>query len=158
MKKLLLPALFTIILFSGCLNDNSSNDPCSDFDQPSQRDFLEENAQKEDITVTDSGLQYRIIEEGSGARPNAQSDVIVNYVGSLTDGTIFDSGSSVRFPVGGVIPGFGEGVRLMNVGSTYELFLPAPLAYGDFPPPNSDICPGQVLIFEVELLDVRQGQ
>lgn len=147
-----------MILLSGCLNDNSSNDPCSDFDQQSQIDFLEVNAMDDDISVTDSGLQYRVLEQGSGASPNPQSDVIVNYVGSFTDGTIFDSGTSVRFPVSGVIEGFAEGIKLMNVGSTYELFLPSTLAYGDFPPPNSDICPGQVLIFEVELIDVRQGQ
>lgn len=158
MKKLLLPVLSVLFLISGCLNDNSSNGPCDDFDQLAQRDFLEENAQKEDITVTDSGLQYRVIEEGSGASPNADSDVIVNYVGSLIDGTIFDSQTSIRFSLRGVISGFREGLQLMNVGSTYEFFLPGTLAYGNNPPPNSDLCPGQVLIFEVDLIDIRQGQ
>ncbi len=154
MLKKLLPVLLLLFVWSGCLS-NSNNDPCDGFDTVEQRDFLEENKETEDINVTDSGLQYRVIEQGDGSSPRSNSVVIVRYIGTLTDGTVFDSASSARFNVNQVIPGFSEAIRMMNVGSTYEVFIPPSIGYGDFPPPNSDICPGQVLIFEIELLDIR---
>jgi len=153
LKKLLLVVL-TLFILSGCLRD-SNNEPCAGFDTIAQRDFLEENKLNDDIIVTDSGLQYRVIEEGDGSRPRPNSDVIVRYVGTLTDGTTFDSSSSARFPLNNVIFGFREAIQLMNVGSIHEVFIPPSLGYGDRPPANSEICPGQVLIFEIELLDIR---
>lgn len=123
-------------------------------------EFLEENAQKEDVMVTESGLQYRIIEEGTGAQPTAEDEVEVHYRGTLISGEEFDSshsrGETATFPLNRVIPGWTEGVQLMKVGATYEFFVPAELGYGNNPPPGSPIEPGSVLIFEVELIDVKE--
>jgi FKBP-type peptidyl-prolyl cis-trans isomerase len=124
------------------------------------REFLEENAQKEDVMVTDSGLQYRVIEEGSGVSPTAEDEVEVHYRGTLLSGEEFDSSYSrnetTTFPLNRVIPGWTEGLQLMSEGATYEFFIPADLAYGNNPPPGSIIEPGSVLIFEVELIDVKE--
>tara|TARA_R100001143_G_C3361139_1_gene136026 strand:+ start:22432 stop:23145 length:714 start_codon:yes stop_codon:yes gene_type:complete len=121
--------------------------------------FLEENALNSDVTETESGLQYRVLEEGSGARPSATDEVEVHYEGSLLSEEVFDSsyerGEPIVFPLNQVIPGWTEGVQLMNVGSKYQFFIPAELAYGNNPPPGSIIPPGAVLIFEVELLDIK---
>ena len=121
--------------------------------------FLEENAAKENIQVTDSGLQYRVIEEGSGDRPTEESEVEVHYRGKLLDGREFDSsyerGEPATFPLNRVIPGWTEGLQLMREGATYEFFIPAELAYGSNPPRGSIIEPGAVLVFEVELIDVK---
>ncbi|MEX0662529.1 MAG: FKBP-type peptidyl-prolyl cis-trans isomerase [Balneolaceae bacterium] len=123
-------------------------------------EFLEENAQNDDVEVTESGLQYRVIEEGSGDSPSETSEVEVHYRGTLVNGEEFDSsyerGETVTFPLNGVIPGWTEGVQLMTEGSTYEFFIPGELGYGNNPPPGSIIKPGSVLIFEVELIDVKE--
>lgn len=123
------------------------------------QEFLEENAQKEDVHVTESGLQYRVIEEGDGERPAAEDEVEVHYTGKLLSGEVFDSsrerGQTATFPLNRVIPGWTEGVQLMTEGSTYEFFIPGELAYGSTPPPGSIIPPGAVLIFEVELIDIK---
>jgi len=124
------------------------------------REFLEENAQKDDVMVTESGLQYRVIEEGSGVSPTAEDEVEVHYRGTLLSGEEFDSSYSrdetATFPLNRVIPGWTEGLQLMSEGATYEFFIPADLAYGNNPPPGSIIEPGSVLIFEVELIDVKE--
>lgn len=120
--------------------------------------FLEENAAEEDVMVLESGLQYRIIEEGTGESPEANSTVEVEYTGKFVFGTVFDtstnSGASASFDVDGVIPGLSEGLQLMNQGARYEFFVPASLGYDNEPPPNSIIYPGATLVFEVELLDI----
>ena len=122
--------------------------------------FLEENAQKEGVMVTDSGLQYRVIEEGSGESPTAEDRVEVHYRGTLLSGEEFDSSYSrnetTTFPLNRVIPGWTEGLQLMSEGATYEFYIPSELAYGNNPPPGSSIEPGSVLIFEVELIDVKE--
>lgn len=122
-------------------------------------EFLEENAQNEDVMVTESGLQYRVVEEGSGAQPTAGDEVEVHYRGTLITGEEFDSsyerGQTATFPLNQVIPGWTEGLQLMSEGATYEFFVPAELGYGNNPPPGSPIQPGSVLIFEVELIDVK---
>jgi FKBP-type peptidyl-prolyl cis-trans isomerase len=121
--------------------------------------FLEENIMNSDVFETDSGLQYRVLEEGTGARPSATDEVQVHYEGSLLSDEVFDSsyerGEPIVFPLNRVIPGWTEGLQLMTVGSKYQFFIPAELAYGNNPPPGSIIPPGAVLIFEVELLDIR---
>jgi FKBP-type peptidyl-prolyl cis-trans isomerase len=121
--------------------------------------FLEENAQREGITVTESGLQYRVIEEGTGDSPTAEDTVEVHYRGTLISGEEFDSSHSrnqtATFPLNGVISGWTEGLQYMREGATYEFFIPAELGYGDNPPPGSIINAGSVLIFEVELIDVK---
>ena len=120
--------------------------------------FLEENAQREEVTETESGLQYRIIEEGSGESPGPSSNVSVEYTGTFIYGDTFDTSRNTdgpaSFNVGGVIEGFAEGVQLMQEGARYELFLPGELAYGDQPPQQSPIYPGATLIFDVELISV----
>jgi len=119
--------------------------------------FLEENAKKTGITVTDSGLQYQVIKEGSGPKPKATDTVEVHYIGTLIDGTEFDSshkrGQPAKFPLNRVIPAWTEGLQLMTVGSKYKFFAPANLAYGDKGP--GIIGPNAVLIFEVELLGIE---
>lgn len=121
--------------------------------------FLEENIMNSDVFETDSGLQYRVLEEGTGARPSATDEVEVHYEGSLLSDEVFDSsyerGDPIVFPLNRVIPGWTEGLQLMTVGSKYQFFIPAELAYGNNPPPGSIIPPGAVLIFEVELLDIK---
>ena len=120
--------------------------------------FLEENKAREGVTVTDSGLQYEVITEGDGPKPTADDTVSVHYVGTLMDGTEFDSsiarGEPASFPLKGVIPGWTEGLQLMNVGSKYRFVIPSDLAYGDRGAGQA-IRPGETLIFEVELLEIK---
>lgn len=121
--------------------------------------FLDENAQKEGVTVTDSGLQFEVIEQGDGEKPEATDTVKVDYVGTLIDGTEFDSsikrGEPVTFPVDQVIPGWTEALQLMEVGSKYRVAIPANLAYGEAGAPPV-IEPNSVLIFEINLLGIEE--
>lgn len=121
--------------------------------------FLEENKQKEGVVETESGLQYKVIEEGDGDSPTAQNVVSVHYEGTLIDGTVFDSSyernQPAEFPLNRVIPGWTEGVQLMKEGATYEFYIPANLAYGERAPQGSPIGPNETLIFKVELLEVK---
>jgi len=118
--------------------------------------YLEANKTKKGVKVTASGLQYRVITEGDGAKPAPSDRVKVHYRGTLVDGTEFDSsykrGESAEFAVSQVIKGWGEAVQLMKVGSKYEFYIPENLAYGKNGPPS--IGPSQALIFEIELLDI----
>ena len=119
--------------------------------------YLAENAKKEGITVTASGLQYRVLNEGAGNPPEATDTVKVHYEGRLISGDVFDSsiarGEPVSFPLNGVIPGWSEGVKLMQVGSKFEFTIPAILAYG--PAGTGPIPPNSVLVFDVELLEIN---
>jgi FKBP-type peptidyl-prolyl cis-trans isomerase FkpA len=120
--------------------------------------FLKENAQKEGVKVTESGLQYMVLKEGTGPSPGPTDTVEVHYVGTLIDGTEFDSsikrGESIKFPLNGVIPAWTEGLQLMKVGSKYRIFSPSNLAYGERGQ-GGQIGPNAVLIFEVELLGIE---
>jgi FKBP-type peptidyl-prolyl cis-trans isomerase FklB len=120
--------------------------------------FLAENKTKDGVKTTASGLQYKVLKEGNGAQPKNTDQVVVNYRGTLVDGTEFDSsfkrGEPATFPVAAVIPGWTEGLQLMKVGSKYQFFIPPNLGYGDHPP-GPPIQPGSALIFEVELLDAK---
>lgn len=120
--------------------------------------FLAENKAKDGVMVTDSGLQYEVITEGDGAKPTADDTVSVHYVGTLMDGTEFDSsiarGEPASFPLKGVIPGWTEGLQLMNVGSKYRFVIPSDLAYGERGAGQA-IGPGETLVFEVELLEIK---
>lgn len=122
------------------------------------QEFLKQNLEKEGIEETESGLQYKVIEEGDGESPTAESVVRVHYEGRLIDGEVFDSsydrGEPVEFPLSGVIRGWTEGVQLMKEGATYEFYIPGNLAYGQRPPQGSPIGPNETLIFKVELLEV----
>lgn len=119
--------------------------------------FLKENKGKEGVMETESGLQYKVIKAGTGDKPAPTATVKVHYKGTLLDGTEFDSSykrnEPAVFQVNQVIPGWQEALALMPVGSTYELYIPAKLAYGDRGAPPV-IEPGSMLIFEVELLDI----
>ena len=124
--------------------------------------FLEENAGKEGVQTTDSGLQYLVLEQGSGPRPSAGDTVRVHYRGTLLDGETFDDsyarGEPVEFALSQVVPGWQEGLQLMPVGSKYRLWIPAQLGYGEGGTPGGPIGPNATLVFEVELLDiVRPG-
>ena len=122
--------------------------------------FLAENAEREGVTVTDSGLQYEVMSEGDGASPTAEDTVTVHYKGTLLDGTEFDSsysrGEPATFPLSRVIPGWTEGVQLMKVGSKFKFFIPSELAYGERS--TGKITPNSTLVFEVELLDVASAE
>ena len=122
--------------------------------------FLETNGAREGVVTTDSGLQYEIITEGTGALPAASDTVEVHYHGTLLDGTVFDSsvdrGETISFPVQGVIPGWVEGLQLMPVGSKWRLFIHPSLAYGERGS-GPTIGPNSALIFEVELISI-EGQ
>lgn len=178
MKKLILP-LTLLFLASGCFD---SNDP--GFDNTADLEFLEENAGKEGVIVTDSGLQYRNLsdnneeengenEENGGEEENGEEDngeeeeprqpgptdsVTVHYQGELVDGTVFDSsidrGEPETFALNRVIAGFSEGIQLMKVGQTFELVIPSNLAYGNNPP-GPPLYPGATIIFEVQLLEIE---
>lgn len=124
------------------------------------KDFLAENAKKEGVVTTASGLQYQVLTEGKGDMPKADDTVTVNYHGTLTDNTVFDSsvdrGEPATFRVNQVIPGWTEALQLMKVGEKVRLYIPSELAYGDRSP--SPKIPGNsVLIFEVELLSIAKG-
>lgn len=120
--------------------------------------FLAENGKKPGVKTTASGLQYKVVKEGKGAKPKATDTVTVNYRGTLIDGTEFDSsykrGQPATFPVNQVIPGWQEAIPMMTKGSKWQIFIPSNLAYG----PNgtgSVIGPNATLIFDVELLDIN---
>ncbi len=119
--------------------------------------FLADNAKREGVTTTASGLQYEVIKAADGAKPAATDQVKVHYHGTLVDGKVFDSsverGEPVTFPVQGVIKGWVEALQLMPVGSKWKLFIPSELAYGK-QGAGSDIGPDSALVFEVELLEI----
>jgi len=119
--------------------------------------YLDENREREGVNSTESGLQFRVINQGEGAIPSRKDRVRVHYTGKLIDGTVFDSsvarGEPAEFPVSGVIPGWIEALTLMPVGSKWELTIPQNLAYGERGA-GASIPPFSTLIFEVELLEI----
>ena len=120
--------------------------------------FLAENGKRVEVKTTPSGLQYEVLTEGDGPRPEANDQVEVHYTGKLIDGTVFDSsvdrGMPATFGVTQVIPGWVEVLQLMKAGSKWRLFIPSNLAYGPNGAPGSPIGPNATLIFDVELLKV----
>ena len=121
--------------------------------------FLADNAKREGVKTTASGLQYEIVKPGDGAKPVPTDKVNVHYHGTLTSGKVFDSsvqrGEPITFGVQEVIKGWTEGLQLMSVGSKFKFFIPSDLAYGDAGA-GADIGPGETLIFEVELLKIEK--
>jgi FKBP-type peptidyl-prolyl cis-trans isomerase FklB len=120
--------------------------------------FLEENKLKASVVTTASGLQYKVIKEGTGEKPQSTDTVVVHYHGTLTDGTVFDSsverGETIEFPLNQVIQGWTEGLQLMSIGSKYVFYLPEYLGYGDRAIGN--IPAYSTLIFEVELFEIKK--
>lgn len=128
----------------------------------SAEDFLSHNARQAGVETTASGLQYRVIEEGQGPSPEAGDFALVNYEGMFRTGESFDAGESVPFALGEPLPGinavspvdgFKEALGLMSTGARYRVWLPPELAYGDNPPPGSGIEPGDVIVFDIEMLE-----
>lgn len=123
--------------------------------------FLAANKSKDGVVALPSGLQYKILKEGTGAKPTPSDTVECNYRGTLINGTEFDSsykrGQPATFPVGGVIKGWTEALQLMPVGSKWQLFIPPDLAYGERGA-GADIGPDETLIFDVELLSIKSKE
>jgi len=123
------------------------------------REFLNNNRNAPGVVSLPSGLQYRIITAGTGAKPTATDRVTVHYHGTLIDGSVFDSsvdrGQTSEFEVGRVIQGWVEALQLMPVGSKWVLYIPSELAYGEYQRPGSIIEPNSTLIFEVELFSIN---
>jgi FKBP-type peptidyl-prolyl cis-trans isomerase FklB len=121
------------------------------------QNFLAENAKRDGVVTTATGLQYEVLTEGSGDSPKETDQVTVHYHGTLIDGTVFDSsverGQPATFPVNGVIPGWVEALQLMNPGAKFKLFIPSNLAYGERGTGGA-IGPNATLIFEVELISI----
>ena len=123
-----------------------------------ERAFLDENGARPEVQTTASGLQYEVIQEGSGVNPLPTDEVTVHYTGTLTDGSVFDSsverGEPAKFRLNQVIPGWTEGVGLMKKGAKYKLYIPYSLGYGERGA-GASIPPFSTLVFEVELLDIN---
>jgi FKBP-type peptidyl-prolyl cis-trans isomerase FklB len=121
--------------------------------------FMEENAKRPEVVTLESGLQYEIITEGNGPKPQATDKVTTHYHGTLIDGTVFDSsvdrGEPATFPVNGVIKGWVEALQLMPVGSKWKLYIPTELAYGANPHPGGAIEPYMALVFDIELISIN---
>ena len=149
--------VFSIIL--GFTMFSMANAKSADENKTEGAAFLAENAKKEGIITTSSGLQYKILTQGNGAKPSATDSVTVHYLGTTLDGNEFDSSykrdTPATFPLNRVIAGWTEGLQLMQEGSKYRFYIPSDLAYG----PNGagrDIGPNATLIFDVELIKVEK--
>lgn len=137
----------------------TSKDP-STVNRENGKAFLSANKSKADVVTLPSGLQYKVITKGKGEKPGANDIVTVEYTGKLINGTVFDSsaqhGGTASFPVSQVIPGWTEALQLMPVGSTWEVYVPENLAYGDQGAAPA-IGPNETLIFEIKLLESKKG-
>lgn len=152
-------ALLALLALAGC-RQTTVDPAAANRNLAEGQAFLATNSKAEGVITTASGLQYQVVTEGNGPRPAATDEVEVHYVGTLLDGTTFDSsrarGESIAFSLNRVIPGWTEGVQLMPVGSTYRFWIPANLAYGEQGTPGGPIGPNQTLVFEVELLGIAR--
>lgn len=153
MKKLHILFFTCIVLISSACLDTTGPDD-EEYDNTADLEFLEENAEKEGVTVTESGLQYRAIEDAEGVTPTENSAVVIHFIGTFVDGSEFNNSyeqeNPSMIPVSELLHGLREGVQLMTTGSVYEFVLPAELAYGNNPPQG--IHPGATLIYEIELV------
>lgn len=163
--------------FTSALNGDSAQIPSKDIQMVTQsyfmkaqsaeagklaeegKKFLAENAKRSEVKTTASGLQYEVIKEGTGAKPLATDTVVVHYKGTTMDGKVFDSSierkEPATFAVNQVIPGWTEALQLMTVGSKYKIVIPSELGYGERGA-GADIKPNSVLIFEVELMEIKK--
>ena len=175
MKKIFSIALAAMLMagMASCSsNSNSTNESAESTEQAAPdngqqikdnktlgREFLEQNAKNDSVVQTESGLQYMVLKEGTGAKPGPTDEVTVHYTGKLLNGTVFDSsverGEPATFPLDKVIPGWTEGLQLMSEGAKYRLFIPSDLAYGS-KGAGDQILPNSTLIFDVELIKVNK--
>ena len=175
MKKIFSIALAAMLMagMASCSNNsNSTNESAESTEQAAPdngqqikdnktlgREFLEQNAKNDSVVQTESGLQYMVLKEGTGAKPGPTDEVTVHYTGKLLNGTVFDSsverGEPATFPLDKVIPGWTEGLQLMSEGAKYRLFIPSELAYGS-KGAGDQILPNSTLIFDVELIKVNK--
>lgn len=143
-------------MFAGCFS-SGPNESCEDHDRQANADYYLQNAQKEGVTTTESGLQYRVIEESEGTIPTATDSVQVEFIARFIDGVIFDTTDDMpdglKFRVKNfALDGVREGILLMEEGSTYEFVVPSYLGFGETA--AGEICPGTTLIFELTLLEI----
>jgi FKBP-type peptidyl-prolyl cis-trans isomerase len=171
MKKVLViaTAALSIMGMASCSGNSTSSEATTDMVTSADsieikdnltlgREFLAENAKNDSVVQTESGLQYMVLKEGTGAKPGPTDIVTVHYTGKLLDGTVFDSsegGEPATFPLDKVIPGWTEGLQLMSEGSEYRLFIPSELAYGS-KGSGDKILPNATLIFDVKLIKVEK--
>ncbi len=156
------PALFCLVLLTGCSLDVEDRVEAlrlqSEANLKAGQAFLLANSQKPGVQVTDSGLQYRVLEAGTGEQPTAEDQVKVHYRGTLIDGSEFDNshdrGDAAVFPVNRLIPGWTEALQLMKEGGRWELYIPSQLAYGK-KSPSAAIPPSSTLVFELELIAIE---
>ena len=153
MSKKRVWAAALVTAFMGLLAGCPKGDP--ELNKKAGEAFLAENAKKEGVVSTASGLQYQVLAAGNGLQPSATDSVTVDYKGSLIDGKEFDSGKGISFPLNGVIPGWTEGLQLMKEGAKYRFFIPSSLAYGESGAARV-IPPNAALVFEVDLLKVNR--
>lgn len=156
MLKVIVLVIIALIIFYFIRSSGSTKTAAANID--AGKLFLESNSSAEGVQTTDSGLQYRVLQQGTGSEhPMATSRVTVHYHGTLLDGTVFDSsvdrGEPIAFGLNQVIPGWTEGVQLMVVGEKSRFFIPSNLAYGNRS--TGSIAPGSTLIFDVELLEIN---
>ena len=135
-------------------DETSSQDGVAQQNKEAGESFLAANRDKEGVKTTDSGLQYQVTKEGTGPSPGATDSVTVNYKGTLIDGTEFDSGKGISFPLNGVIKGWTEGLQLMKIGGSTRFFIPSGLAYGTTGS-GAKIGPNATLIFNIDLLSIK---
>jgi FKBP-type peptidyl-prolyl cis-trans isomerase FkpA/FKBP-type peptidyl-prolyl cis-trans isomerase FklB len=154
-RSAILSLLFFTLILSGCLGSTGPNESCEDFSRQENAEYWEQNGEKEGVTQTESGLQYRVIEEGDGASPTLNSTVIIEYEGRRINGSIFDTTDNVgpqETAVEGLLQGLEEGLQLMQEGATFEFVIPSYLAFGETA--GGDFCPGTTVIFEVTLVEI----
>lgn len=148
-----------IVLDTTKKENQQSMQPLESINKVKGDSFLKENSQKLGVITLPSGLQYKILRVGNGPKPGLNDSVTVHYSGNLINGTVFDSSYERRepatFPLMGVIAGWTEALQLMTVGSQWELYIPANLAYGTRGAPPT-IGPNEVLIFKIELISINK--
>ena len=153
---ILMAALLVAAAAVWILKNQNSGEPVEPME--AGKKFLEENAKKDGIKTTATGLQYEVLREGAGPKPGATSTVEVHYEGRLLSGKVFDSSyqrnETISFPLNQVIPGWTEGLQLMATGAKYRLYIPSELGYGSRGA-GADIPPNAALIFDVELISIR---
>jgi FKBP-type peptidyl-prolyl cis-trans isomerase FklB len=156
MKKLSVLAM-AVSLFLGLSAVQAHAESAAETNLKTGETFMQENAENSKVVTLPSGLQYEVLEEGTGEKPTQTDTVTVDYEGKLVNGNVFDSsyarGEPISFPVGGVIQGWQEALKLMNAGSTWMLYIPPSLAYGEHGA-GGMIGPNETLIFKVHLISV----